>query len=67
MLKGLSPSEHNGGVLVPPSQVQNARPVWGLVLHEHRAKDLFREMKRDPQLRALLYGCCEVTIYALEE
>ncbi|CAI8039064.1 hypothetical protein GBAR_LOCUS21727, partial [Geodia barretti] len=48
-------------------QVQNARPVWGLVLQEHRAKDLFREMKRDPQLRALLYGCCEVTIYALED
>ena len=51
----------------PVIQVQNARSVWGLVLQEHRAKDLFREMKKDPQLRSLLYRRHEVTIYALEE
>ena len=47
--------------------VQVQKPVWGLLLQDHRAVALFREMKQLPQLRNLLYGCREVTVYALEE
>ena len=38
-----------------------------MLLQNSRARDLFREMKRDPHLRSLLLGQSEVTIYSLEE
>ena len=51
----------------PPSGLQVQKPVWGMLLQDRRAVQLFQEMKKIPKLRALLHGCREVTVYTLEE